>query len=183
MSHRIDNYRTRGLLGTVDSLAYRVAEIERHLHSYERWLCKAATPSATHFADRIGAEAGSTAGFEITSGNNTWGAWLQILGSGDTPVVAGGVKYDLHRLTTITTDSVTTWFIQLGFGVSGAQALTDNTYCSVVYVPAGASDKTVPIEIMTRRQNAGTLAWARGWSVGANGKKVSFMIGLHEYEG
>jgi len=178
-----DTVATTGLLGTADSLAYRVHEIDRHNHSWERWMCKAVTPTGTHFADRIGALAGSIVGFELTSGNDTWGTWLQILGSGDTPVVPGMVKYDLHKWTTITTDSITTWFIQLGFGASGAAAITAETLCSFVFVPASTSDRTTPITVQTKRQAAGTLAWARGWSVGANGKKATFMIGLHEYEG
>lgn len=178
-----DTVATVGLAGTANSLAYRVAEIERHFHGYERWLCKAATPTGTHFADRLGAEASSTAGWEITSGNNTWGNWLQILGAGDTPVIPGMVKFDLHRWTTITTDSISTWFIQIGFGASGAAALAAETYSSFVFVPASTNDRTTPIDIITRRQAAGTLAWVRGWSVGANGKKASFMVGLHEYEG
>ena len=175
-----DTVATTGLLGTANSLAYRVAEIERHNHSYERWMCVAAAPSGTHFADRIGT---GTVAFELTSGNNTWGTWLQILGSGDTPVIPLLAKYDLHRWTTITTDSITTWFVQVGFGASGAAALAAETFCSFVFVPAGATDRTTPIQISTRRQAAGTLAWARGWSVGANAKKLSFMFGLHEYEG
>jgi hypothetical protein len=32
---KIDNKATLGSLGTSNSLAYRVHEIERHLHSYE----------------------------------------------------------------------------------------------------------------------------------------------------
>lgn len=185
MSHRIDDYATRGLLGTADSLAYRVAELERHMHNWERWMCKAAagTESATHLADRIGATADSKVAFTLTSGIDTWGAWVQILGSADTPVVAGMAKWDLHRILITTTNQVAIWFMQLAFGASGADALTANTFCSFVYNPAGPTDKTAPIDVLTRRQANGTLAWARAWSVGANAKTISFMFGLHEYEG
>lgn len=183
MSHKIDDLATRGLSGTADSLAYRVGELERHFHNWERWMCVAAVPSDTHKADRIGATATSTAAFTLTSGNDTWGAWLQILGSGDTPVVAGQIKYDVHRILITTTNQVAVWFIQLAFGASGADALTANTFCSFVYNPAGPTDKTSPIDVLTRRQANGTLAWARAWAVGANGKTISFMFGLHEYEG
>ena len=178
-----DTVTTTGLLGTDDSLAYRLGEIERHFHNWERWMCAAVTPSGTHFADRIGAVAGAYAPFVATSGNDTWGAWLQILGSGDTPVVVGQTKFDLHRVLVTTTNQVAIWLLQFGFGASGAAALTANTFCSVVYSPAATTDRTVPIDIITRRQAAGTLAWARGWCVGSNAKTVSFMFGLHEYEG
>ena len=55
---QMDHAATLGLLGTVDSLAYRVHEIERHLHSSGSWFGIAGTPSATHKADRIGTCAG-----------------------------------------------------------------------------------------------------------------------------
>ncbi len=181
MSHKIDDLATMGLLGVDNSLAYRVGEIERHFHNWERWLCAAAVPSATHIADRIGST--GTAAFTVTSGNNTWGNWLQILGSADTPVVAGQVKYDLHRVLMTTTNQVGLWFFQFAFGASGAAALAAESYCSIIFNPVSNTDKTDAIDVLTRRQTAGTLAWARAWSVGANAKTLSFMFGLHEYEG
>lgn len=183
MSHRIDDFPTRGLLGVADSLAYRVGEIERHFHNWERWMLLAAVPSATHKADRIGATVDSKAPFVLTSGNDTWGAWVQVLGSADTPVIPAMVKFDVHRILVVTTNQAAIWFLQLAFGATAAEALTANTFCSVVYNPAGASDKTAPVDVLTRRQTAGTLAWARGWCVGANAKTISIMFGLHEYEG
>ena len=186
MSHRIDDYPTRGLLGTADSLAYRIGEVERHFHNWERWLCKAAagTESATHLADRIGVTADSYAPFVLTSGNpNTWGAWVQLLGSGDTPVIAGMAKFDVHRILVTTTNQTGIWFVQLAFGASGAAALTAETFSSIVYVSEGPGDRSSPIEVFTRRQAAGTLMWARAWSVSANPKTLALMFGLHEYEG
>ena len=87
MSHKIDDLATAGLLGVVNSLAYRVHEIERHLHSGARWFETAAVPDGeVHVADSIGSGAGA---FQIDAGNDTWGAWVQVLGSEDTPTVAG----------------------------------------------------------------------------------------------
>ena len=37
-SPKIDDQATDGLSGVHNSLAYRTQEIERHLHSRERWL-------------------------------------------------------------------------------------------------------------------------------------------------
>jgi len=183
MSHKIDDLATLGLLGTNNSLAYRVGEIERHFHSYERWMCAAAVPSATHIADRIGATAASKAALVVTSGNDTWGNWLQILGADDTPVVAGGVKFDLHRIMITTTNQTGVWFLQFAFGATGADALAANTFCSLVFVSEGPGDRASPIDIQTRRVDAGSLAWARAWSVGNNAKTIAIMFGLHEYEG
>ena len=50
---KIDDQKVDGLEGVYDSLAYRVNEIEHHLHSFERWFGVAGTPSGTHAADKI----------------------------------------------------------------------------------------------------------------------------------
>ena len=50
----INNTATTGLYAAQNSLGYRIAEIERHLHSGARWFEAAGTPSTTHKADRIG---------------------------------------------------------------------------------------------------------------------------------
>jgi len=51
---KIDSLAVNGLSGVSNSLAYKVHMIERHIHSGGRWLGLAGTPTATHFADRIG---------------------------------------------------------------------------------------------------------------------------------
>jgi hypothetical protein len=181
---KIDEAATLGLAGTNNSLAYRIGEVERHFHGWDRWLCAAAVPNGeVHVADRIGATAASKVPFTITSGNDTWGAWTQILGSGDTPVVAGNVKYDFHRILVLVANTVSPYFLQIGFGATGAAAVTAEALSSLVLNPASNTDKTDYLDIMTRRQAAGTKAWARCWCVGASGKTLTIMFGLHEYEG
>jgi len=58
---KIDGAATDGLAGTSNSLAYRVHEIEQHFHSSASWFEAAGTPTATHFADRIGTTGGGGA--------------------------------------------------------------------------------------------------------------------------
>ena len=159
-----------------NSLAYRVAEIERHLHNYPRWFGVAAAPSGTHKADAVGQ---AIAPFVIDGGNKVYGTWVQILGSDDT-----AQRYDLHKLIVTATETASIiHFIQVGFGVSGAQALSDGTYSEVLYRSVAAASNQAPIEIMTRRQAAGTSAWARVLAYETNTSTVSFYFGLHAYEG
>ena len=147
-------------------------------------MCAAAVPNGeVHVADRIGATATSKTAFTITSGNDTWGSWTQILGSGDTPVVAGGVKYDLHRILVLVANTVAPYFIQVAFGATGDGAVTANTFSSLVINPASNTDKTEALPFMSRRQAAGTKAWMRCWCVGNNAKTLTVMFGLHEYKG
>ena len=164
-----------------ESLAYRIMEIERHLHGWERWLGKHGTPNGeVTIAQRIGAT--TVTPFQIDAGNATWGSWVQILGSSDTPVVAAQTHYDLHKLAVTAAERASAiYFVQIAFGASAADALTANTYTEFVFWSPAAVSREAPISIMARRQAAGTKAWARCWCVGQNTATLDFFFGLHEY--
>lgn len=172
---KLDGAATLGLAGTSNSLAYRVHEIERHLHSYEKWFGVAATPSATHKADRVGQ---GIVAFELDGGNLVFGSWVQILGSDDTTE-----KYDLHKLFITDVQETAPYFVQLAFGAVANDAVTAGTFTEFVFrVNATNSDRT-EIPINCRRQAAGTLGWARCLALGTNTGTMSFYFGLHTYEG
>lgn len=185
VSGAIDGTESSGLDGTHDSLGYRVAEIERHLHSNESWLGAAVTPSGeTHRADRVGT---SVTAFSIDGGGGgggSWGSWVQIVGSSDTPCRTGMVRFDFHKLfITAVERASTVHFIQIGFGDSGAAALAADTYTELVYRSGAAVQREAPVIFQTRRQLAGVKVWARCWAVGNDTGTLGFFIGLHEYEG
>lgn len=177
---KIDSAPTDGLLGVHDSLAYRVHEIERHLHSGGRWFETASVPNPTvHVADRIGSGAGA---FQIDAGNLTWGTWLQILGSSDTPVSAGRVYFDPHQFIVEDTERASTYFIQIGRGVSGAAALAAGTYTEFVYAASVQKEAGI-IMVQSGRAPTGSLLWARCMCPGQNTGWLDFYYGIHEYEG
>jgi hypothetical protein len=158
-----------------------VGEIERHLHSYERWMELAGTPAAeTHRADRAGTGAGI---FQIDAGDNDWGAWLQILGSADTPITTGNVKFDVHRILVTATERSSIYVMQIAFAETAAAALTAGTYIEIPFAPASALVDAGPIEINCRRIAVGTKAWARCICPGQATATLNFLVGLHEYEG
>jgi hypothetical protein len=177
--YKIDSFKVNGLLGVKDSLAYKVAEIERHLHSGARWFESAAVPSATHFADGIGSGGGP---FQIDAGNDDWGSWVQILGSDDTPVKAGNLYFDPHQMIVKDAQESNSYFIQIGRGASGAAALAAGTYTELVY-SATVQKETGIIEVQTGRAPAGSLLWARCKIPGTNTGTFDFYFGIHEYEG
>jgi hypothetical protein len=165
-----------GLTDTHNSIAYRLGELERHFHNYPRWFGVAAAPSGTHKADPVGQ---AIAPFVIDGGNKVYGTWVQILGSADTTTY-----YDIHKFLVSATETASVvHFIQVGFGTSGAQALTDGTYSEVLYRSVASASNQAPIEIMTRRQPAGALAWARVLAYETNTSTLNFYFGLHTYEG
>jgi hypothetical protein len=179
---KIDSYATDGLNGVSNSLAYRVNEIERDVHSYERWFGLAAVPNGTiHRADSI---TDNVNPFQIDAGNDTWGTWVSVLGSSDTPAIAGSAYYDFHQVDIVAVQTANVvHFVQIAMGASGAAGLTAGTYTEFVFIPQSAAGRPAPITIQMRRQAAGTLAWMRNLVRGTNTSTLDFYIGLHEYEG
>lgn len=170
-----------GLLATPDSIAYSIGEVERHLHSYEHWFEKATAPNAEiHVADHIGEGAGP---FVVDAGNDDWGAWVQILGSTDTPHQAGSVKFDPHRLLFTNAESNESYFLQIANGASGAAGLAAGTYTEAAFHPASNQIDSGPVDIQTRRIATGTKVWVRCMCPGVNTATLTFYYGIHEYEG
>jgi len=181
---KIDSAESDGLLGAHDSLAYRVNEIEKHLHSSGSWFGAANTPTATHFADRIGT---CTDPFELDGGDSsatpTWGDWVQILGSGDTPARTDQAYFDPHEILIQAAQEDVVYMIQFGRGASGAAALSAGTYTELV-VGVDATKKFKAItRVQTGRALAGSLLWARCIAMGSNTGTLHFFLGIHEYVG
>jgi hypothetical protein len=176
-----ENVASPGLsTATYNSLAYRVAEIERHLHSAGSWFGAAGTPDGElHVADRIGTT--STA-LVIDGGNDTWGTWTQILGSDDTPARADMAYFDPHEIIVEDTENASEYFVQFARGDSGAAGYTAGNYTEFVF-NATVQKETGIIDVHTGRSPAGAKLWARCWSVGDNTGTFSFFLGIHEYEG
>lgn len=176
---KLDDQAVNGLLGTEDSLAYKVEEIERHHHSYDHWFGLASAPSGeTHRADHM-----VMTPFVMDAGNDTWGTWLQILGSSDTPHVGTAAKFDVRHIyiSDVETDTKKT-LIQIGYGTSGAAALAADQITELFCTPA-KNAKQDPYEIRGLRQDSGTKVWARCWVDGQATSTVDFHFSLHEYEG
>jgi hypothetical protein len=172
---KIDDKATLGLLGTSNSLAYRVHEIERHIHSYEKWFGVAASVSGTHKADRIGA---GILAFELDGGNTIWGSWVQILGSADTTEI-----YDFHKLFITDVQEIVPYFVQIAFGADADAAVVAGTFTEFVFRANSTSSDRSEVPINTRRQAAGTLAWARCLALAKNTGTMWFYFGLPTYEG
>ena len=180
---KIDDAATLGLAGVDNSLAYRIAEVERHLHNREKWFGVAAAPAGeTHAADRMD---GVVAPFALLSGASAFGNWVQILGSTDTPVIAGSANFDGHRFMVTGTDSTLPFVVQIITGESAdfAAKLAAEEFTEAPYIAASNNNDSGISDIMTRRVPVGTKVWARCACVGASAKTISLYFGIHEYEG
>jgi len=170
-----------GLLETPDSLAYRVAEIDRHLHSRERWLGKLAVQTATDWADD------TLTPFVAISGNNAYGAdandEAQVVGTDDTPIIAGSVYFDVHRIMVIDATHQTVYKLRLvwGTGTMAAAIAAGQTTETMVQVISAAARRS-PVDMRMPRIATDTKVWVQAWNATDNAT-VSFLVGYHEYEG
>jgi hypothetical protein len=166
----------------LEEIQEEVIEIEHHLHNYEKWFGLAGTPSGeTHRADRMGPAIDP---FTLTAGNLTWGAWVQVLGSNDTPVQAGKTKYDFHRAIITDTTSTNPFIIQIISGESSeiAAKLLAEDFDEFPYVSATNNNDSGISDIIDKRIDSGCKCWMRCCAIGANAPTLKLYIGIHEYE-
>lgn len=176
------NVAAPGLDAAIGSVAYVVSEIEKHLHTRERWLGIRSPQTATLWAAK-----GVTNPYIATSGNNTWGAAIQLIGTDDTPIIPGTTMFDPHRVLIVGVSQETQYLIRISYG-SGTQAdaITADQYSEIMikFDPLAPQESAgIPFPIKFPRQNSGVdKLWAECWNV-TNGATVSFFIGIHEYTG
>jgi hypothetical protein len=176
-ANKIDNQATDGLLGVEDSLAYKVAEIEQHIHSEERWYGSD--------GDGTGSTANNLTEFQVTAGTGgAYGTEVQILGANDVSASDFSftpAKFDLHRLL-ITAPSVNdkNYMLQLWCGTTtfGAASL-----CTEVPYRTGSNNAEVaPIELQMSRENVAVKVWAR-CKCETDAATLDFLAGIHAYPG
>lgn len=159
-----------------------IYEIDRHFHNREKWFGAAATPSGdTHVADRY---VGGITAFTLTAGDNTFGDWVQILGSSDVPVVAGNKYFDAHRAMVTGTNSTAPYIIQIVGGESAdiAAAIAAEAFTEAPYISGSNNNDSGITDLMSSRVVVGTKVWARCACIGQNGTTLSFYFGVHEYK-
>lgn len=180
---KLDSASVDGLTGASNSLAYKVHEIERHFHGRERWFGKLAVQTATDWADN------TLTPYVAISGNNDYGTdpndEALVLGTADTPAIAGMVRFDLHRVYVSASSVSALWKLQLIYGTGTmADAIAAGQYSTfMVRTTTPASIQETPADVMMPRGTCGaTQVWLRAWCA-TNNATISFFIGLHEYEG
>jgi hypothetical protein len=156
-----------------------VKELEEHFHGWERWFGAAAVPNGeVHVADLMSSNPVS---FQADAGNNAFGSWLQIVGSGDTPVFIGSVTYMLHTILITAVERINLTVVQVGFGASGAAALAAGIYTTFPYIPQSAAAEELPVDFRSDEQPVGTKAWLRVFVPGQNTGTFNFFFGMHEH--
>jgi hypothetical protein len=167
--------------------AVKVVEINDHTSA--RWMGAAVAASGTtHTADQTsaGAAGAEAAAFSLDAGNDDWGAWVQIIGSSDTPVDSGNLFYAMHRiLITATERPSVLYMIQMSFSAAApGDDPSGTTYTEFQFISPGASPLAIGVQVPVKspRVAVGTNLWARARVPNADTGTVGFYIGLHEYD-
>jgi len=127
--------------------------------------------------------------FTAISGNNTYGVDADdealVLGTSDTPLIAGMTRFDLHRIFIVDVSSDTPWKLRIIHG-SGtmADAIAAGDYTEAVVmsdITNPQQSSGVPVELIMPRGVCGSdKVWIQAWN-GTNNATIDFLIGLHEY--
>jgi hypothetical protein len=187
---KIDELAVNGLSGVSNSLAYRVHEIEKHFHNYERWFGKTADQSGVNPWAKAISDSGLPTSYVIKSGDDTFGGdsgdEAQIWGLYDTLSVGGvtQTKLDIHRIF-VTASSITTiWYLRFIWGTGTmADAITAGQYSTIPLVADAAQNGSIDVivNIMLPRITIGThKIWIQGKSTTDNAT-IELLVGLHGY--
>jgi len=192
--NKIDAEAVTGLLGTNDSLAYKVHELESHHHGWERYFGPAAIPSGEdHVADPLGEVGGSPGGVQtsfqaISGASNAWGTPVQIFGATDAAVVlpvGSQAKYDVHhmRFTDVQTDKLE-WLICIIVGDSAVAGIAAGTFTVKPFFVEKTDKNDASLELMIKRATAGDKAWVQVLNVtNASALTIDMQFGVHGYAG
>lgn len=176
-SDKIDGAATLGLAGVPNSLAYRVHEIEKHLHGIERWFGSD--------GDGTASISNNLTEWTLTSGvSQAYGTEVQLLGVNDIVVADFGfipVKFDLHRiLVADSNQNDDTYIIQVWSGETTFGAATLRT--EIPYRTGSSSAEVVPIDCQMSRIPVAEKVWARV-KCQTDSATLDFTVGIHAYEG
>lgn len=165
---------------TLEDVEEEVEEIEQHFHNVERWWGSNGAATETNAI-----AATVTAPFQATSGNDTWGTAISILGTADNPVLSGQATFDCRRvLITDIDDDTTPWRMRIiwGSGTSAA-AIAAGQWTEAMLianaVPGNRAGGT-PEEIRMPNIAIGLKLWAQSWNDSV-GEVLSFFWAAHGY--
>lgn len=183
--NKIDSEEVDGLLGVDDSLAYKVHEIEGHLHSAGRFFGYSGTPNATALLTSI-------TPWNLVSGTGDYGTAVQIfLGDEDFDLPFTPYKFDPHRLFAIDVSADAIYKIRIANSqwtgsahtyATMASAVTANKYTESILQITSTKEPAASIPVQTGRAVYGSKVWAQVWS-STNGADIDILLGVHAYIG
>jgi hypothetical protein len=155
-------------------------EHDEHFHNTEYWFGKSADQSGNNWGTRD-----LLTPYQAISGNNDFGSDLndeaKVLGSDDTPVVAGKNEIDIRRILIVDCSAITPYFIRLVHGTGTfAAAVAAGQYTTAMYIKESAAGRGSPFDIIQLKIPAGHKVWVSIKNATDNAT-LDFYVGVHEY--
>ena len=165
---------------TLEDVEEEVEEIDQHVHNVERWWGAVAVPDETNAI-----EANVSRPFAATSGNDTWGAAIPVLGTADNPVLVGMTRFDAHRVEIVSLDDDTSpWRLRLIWGTgTSADAIAAGQWSEMMVITNAVPGNRAggnPVDVRMPPIPVGYKMWAQAWN-DTNGEILSFFLGVHGY--
>ena len=156
-----------------------ITEHDRHFHNRERWFGKSADQSGNNWGTQA-----SLTPFRAISGNGDFGSdandEAKVLGTDDTPAIAGSVEFDIRRLEVESASNANPFIVRVIWG-TGTMAAAESAgqYSDVMVMDAR---KGSPISCIVKRRTCGAdQIWVRIKN-GTDNATLDFFNGAHEYE-
>ncbi len=154
-----------------------LVDIDDHFHTRGRVFGTAAAPNGeVHVADTD-----SMTAFQPDAGNDTWGTWLQVVGSSDTPIITGSLHFDIPDIliTAVERNNVI-HRIQIAHGTSGAAALALGDYSDLIYKPQTTQGEETYVIFQSASISVGIKVWMRVWAAGQDTGTLDAFLRIHE---
>lgn len=108
---------------------------------------------------------------------------VQIIGTGDTPILAGKTHFDPQEISFSSASDNTPYRVQMAYGTgTSAEALGANQYTESIIVPGtapGPASDGEGLDEKMLRLVAGTKIWMRCWNAAV--ETLDLFIHVHEY--
>ena len=157
--------------------------IEKHDHNIEHWVGISGDQSGNNWGIED-----TLAPFTVKSGDGTFGAGTdiaKILGSTDTPIMAGNLFYDPHMIFIVSSSVSTRWRLRFIWGTGTVvAAIAAHQYSEVIAridTSNPAQSSGAPVDIMIPMITVCDKLWIQGWNA-TNDATMTLMVGLHEYD-
>jgi len=185
-----DTAEVTSLIALLRKALQGIKELEDHIHNVERWFGRSSAPVA---GVNEGENASMIPFMSVIEVGETFGAWVPLLGTGDTPNQAGMLRFDLHQIeiSDIVKDlgddpNKHIHYIQIAWGASGAAGLALGNYTELMTVPE-KDGKASPINMLMPQLGVGEKVFLRHRVTNRDtqaiidGCSMKFFHGLHEY--
>lgn len=155
---------------------------DEHFMNRERWFGKKAVPTATDWGDEA-----SLTPYRAISGDGVFGIdgddEAEVLGTDDTPVIAGKNFYMLHKLLVLAASAATVYILRIVYGTGTmGDAESAGQYSDVGFIRETGVGRGAPIELKMPMLRAGTdKVWIRAKNATDNAT-IDFLVGLHEHD-